>query len=66
MLEREDIDLNHKKLRRLYREEGLAVKRRRLLIKQVRSACGRNRLCIYENAKIVSVRRSDVQAVEKP
>jgi putative transposase len=29
MLEREGIVMNHKKLRRLYREEGLAVKRRR-------------------------------------
>ena len=29
MLEREGISMNHKKLRRLYREEGLAVKRRR-------------------------------------
>ena len=29
MLEREGITMNHKKLRRLYREEGLAVKRRR-------------------------------------
>ena len=29
MLEREGIKMNHKKLRRLYREEGLAVKRRR-------------------------------------
>lgn len=29
MLEREGIHMNHKKLRRLYREEGLAVKRRR-------------------------------------
>jgi len=29
MLEREGIMMNHKKLRRLYREEGLAVKRRR-------------------------------------
>jgi putative transposase len=29
MLEREGIEMNHKKLRRLYREEGLAVKRRR-------------------------------------
>lgn len=29
MLEREGIFMNHKKLRRLYREEGLAVKRRR-------------------------------------
>lgn len=29
MLQREGITMNHKKLRRLYREEGLAVKRRR-------------------------------------
>ena len=29
LLEREGIAMNHKKLRRLYREEGLAVKRRR-------------------------------------
>ena len=29
MLEREGITMNHKKLRRLYKEEGLAVKRRR-------------------------------------
>ena len=29
MLEREGIKMNHKKLRRLYGEEGLAVKRRR-------------------------------------
>lgn len=29
MLEREGIVMNHKKLRRLYREEGLAVKRRK-------------------------------------
>ena len=29
MLEREGIVMNHKKLRRLYKEEGLAVKRRR-------------------------------------
>jgi putative transposase len=29
MLEREGIMMNHKKLRRLYKEEGLAVKRRR-------------------------------------
>jgi len=29
MLAREDIIINQKKLRRLYREEGLAVKRRR-------------------------------------
>ena len=29
MLEREGISMNHKKLRRLYSEEGLAVKRRR-------------------------------------
>ena len=29
MLEREGITMNHKKLRRLYSEEGLAVKRRR-------------------------------------
>jgi len=29
MFEREGIKMNHKKLRRLYREEGLAVKRRR-------------------------------------
>ena len=29
MLDREDIPMNHKKLRRLYGEEGLAVKRRR-------------------------------------
>ena len=29
MLEREGIVMNHKKLRRLYREEGLAVRRRR-------------------------------------
>ena len=29
MLEREGINMNHKKLRRLYKEEGLAVKRRR-------------------------------------
>ena len=29
MLEREGVVMNHKKLRRLYREEGLAVKRRR-------------------------------------
>lgn len=29
MLEREGIEMNHKKLRRLYSEEGLAVKRRR-------------------------------------
>lgn len=29
MLEREGISMNHKKLRRLYAEEGLAVKRRR-------------------------------------
>ena len=29
MLERDGITMNHKKLRRLYREEGLAVKRRR-------------------------------------
>jgi putative transposase len=29
MLAREGIVMNHKKLRRLYREEGLAVKRRR-------------------------------------
>lgn len=29
MLEREGITMNHKKLRRLYREEGLAVRRRR-------------------------------------
>jgi putative transposase len=29
MLEREGITMNHKKLRRLYEEEGLAVKRRR-------------------------------------
>jgi putative transposase len=29
MLEREGITMNHKKLRRLYREHGLAVKRRR-------------------------------------
>lgn len=29
MLEREGIRMNHKKLRRLYAEEGLAVKRRR-------------------------------------
>ena len=29
MLEREGIAMNEKKLRRLYREEGLAVKRRR-------------------------------------
>lgn len=29
MLEREGTTMNHKKLRRLYREEGLAVKRRR-------------------------------------
>ncbi len=29
MLEREGICMNHKKLRRLYKEEGLAVKRRR-------------------------------------
>ena len=29
MLEREGISMNHKKLRRLYKEEGLAVKRRR-------------------------------------
>jgi putative transposase len=29
MLEREGIRMNHKKLRRLYKEEGLAVKRRR-------------------------------------
>lgn len=29
MLERDGIVMNHKKLRRLYREEGLAVKRRR-------------------------------------
>lgn len=29
MLKREGIVMNHKKLRRLYREEGLAVKRRR-------------------------------------
>jgi transposase InsO family protein len=29
MLRREGITMNHKKLRRLYREEGLAVKRRR-------------------------------------
>jgi putative transposase len=33
MLEREGIMMNHKKLRRLYKEEGLAVKRR----------CGRKR-----------------------
>ena len=33
MLEREGITMNHKKLRRLYREEGLAVKLR----------CGRKR-----------------------
>ncbi len=29
MLEREGIKMNHKKLYRLYREEGLAVKRRK-------------------------------------
>lgn len=29
MLEREGVTMNHKKLRRLYKEEGLAVKRRR-------------------------------------
>ena len=29
MLEREGITMNHKKLRRLYQEEGLAVRRRR-------------------------------------
>ncbi len=29
MLEREGIAMNHKKLRRLYAEEGLSVKRRR-------------------------------------
>ena len=29
MLEREGITMNHKKLRRLYKDEGLAVKRRR-------------------------------------
>ena len=29
MLEREGITMNHKKLRRLYKEEGLAVKRRK-------------------------------------
>jgi putative transposase len=29
MLEREGIEMNHKKLKRLYRKEGLAVKRRR-------------------------------------
>ena len=29
MLERKGITMNHKKLRRLYKEEGLAVKRRR-------------------------------------
>lgn len=29
MLEREGLTMNHKKLRRLYKEEGLAVKRRR-------------------------------------
>jgi putative transposase len=29
MLAREGMVMNHKKLRRLYREEGLAVKRRR-------------------------------------
>lgn len=29
MLERDGITMNHKKLRRLYREKGLAVKRRR-------------------------------------
>ena len=29
MLEREGIRMNHKKLRRLYKDEGLAVKRRR-------------------------------------
>ena len=29
MLEREGIEMNHKKLRRLYKDEGLAVKRRR-------------------------------------
>jgi len=29
MLEREGIVMNHKKLRRIYKEEGLAVKRRR-------------------------------------
>ena len=29
MLEREGMTMNHKKLRRLYKEEGLAVKRRR-------------------------------------
>jgi putative transposase len=29
MLEREGIGMNHKKLRRLYGEEGLQVKRRR-------------------------------------
>lgn len=29
MLEREGVSMNRKKLRRLYREEGLAVRRRR-------------------------------------
>ena len=29
LLEREGVIMNHKKLRRLYREEGLAVRRRR-------------------------------------
>jgi putative transposase len=47
LLEREGYQANHKKLFRIYREEGLAVRRRRFRVLCILDHCSREALATF-------------------